>query len=88
MEYEWGEGKNEANIKNHGLDFLDAVKVLEYGEVLGSFQDTRMDYGEERFLLISGLYGEVYVIVYTYIEENMRLISFRRATKREARRYG
>jgi len=29
LSFEWDEEKNAANIKNHGIDFLDAALIFE-----------------------------------------------------------
>ena len=46
MEYEWDEGKREANRIKHGVDFLDVVGFDWEGAALA--EDRRSDYGEQR----------------------------------------
>ncbi len=48
MGFTWAETKRAANIKAHGLDFLDAASVFE--GVTFTFEDDRFSYGEQRSL--------------------------------------
>ncbi len=81
----WDEAKRESNLRKHGIDFRDVHDVFEGKTV--TFQDER-DYNEERFITIGLLHFQVVVIVYAYRDENgIRLISARRATKYEQKRF-
>ena len=85
MQFSWSEKKRALNIKAHGLDFADASAV--FGGVTYTFEDDRFGYGEERFVTL-GLLGETPVsIVHTENEYEIRVISFRKATKRESQIY-
>jgi uncharacterized DUF497 family protein len=46
LSFEWDEEKNAANIKNHGVDFLDAALIFENPTIEAI--DERTDYGELR----------------------------------------
>ena len=46
MEFTWSEAKRAANLKAHGLDFVDALRVFE--GVTFTFEDDRFSYGEQR----------------------------------------
>jgi hypothetical protein len=46
LSFEWDEDKNAANIKNHGIDFLDAASIFENPTIEAI--DDREDYGELR----------------------------------------
>jgi uncharacterized protein len=72
--FEWGEEKNAANIKNHGIEFLDAALIFE-SPALEAIDD-REDYGEVRYIAF-GLPGEtVLQVVYTWRGKNIiRMIS-------------
>jgi hypothetical protein len=50
--------------------------------------DDRNDYHELRFVVVGYLDGRLHVLCFTPIEGGARVISFRKANKREARRYG
>lgn len=84
--FEWDEGKNAANIKNHGIDFLDAALIFENPTIEAI--DDRVDYGEVRYVAL-GLSGQkVLNLVYARTGENIiRIISARRANRRDAEKY-
>jgi len=49
--------------------------------------DNREDYGETRWISLGDLNGKIVILVYTETENNVRLISARRATKNEENIY-
>ena len=85
MEFTWSETKRAANIKAHGLDFLDAASVFE--GVTFTFEDDRFSYREQRFVTLGMLAGTPVSVVHTENEHEIRVISFRKATKRESQIY-
>ena len=85
MEFAWSEAKRSANAKAHGLDFVDAPRVFE--GVTYTFEDDRFSYGEQRFITLGLLAGVPVSVVHTETEHEIRIISFRKATKREAKIY-
>jgi uncharacterized protein len=85
MEFTWSETKRAANIKAHGLDFLDARSVFE--GMTFTFEDDRFSYGEQRFVTLGLLAGTTVSVVHTENEYEIRIISFRKATKRESQIY-
>ncbi len=82
MRFTWSERKRAVNLKDHGLDFVDAPRVFEGATY--TFEDDRFDYGEQRFETLGLLAGVPVSIVHTESEDEIRVISFRKATKREA----
>jgi uncharacterized protein len=86
VEFEWDEEKAEQNSTKHGVDFRDAVHVF-----LDPFRIERHDecveYGEDRFQTIGMVEGRVLLVVYTDRGEAYRIISARRATRREKTEY-
>ena len=76
------EAKRAANLKAHGLDFVDAPVVFE--GVTFTFEDDRFSYGEQRFISLGLLAGIPVSVVHTESDNEVRIISFRKATKREA----
>jgi hypothetical protein len=81
MRYIWHELKRQKNLKKWGLDFAEAEKVFT-GPTF-TFEDNRIDYGERRWITL-GLLGErVVVIVHTENDEEIRIISMRKAIKNE-----
>jgi len=82
---EWDSRKAAANLEKHGIDFADAVTVF-LDELAVTIPDDRAD--EERFITLgTDALGRLLVLVYTWRGENIRLISARRATRRERRQY-
>jgi hypothetical protein len=85
MRFSWSERKRAINLKQHGLDFLDAARVFE--GLTFSYEDDRFAYGEQRFITLGLLAGVPISIAHTETEDEIRIISFRKATAREARRF-
>lgn len=85
MEFEWDEAKRLANIRKHGIDFIDALSVFNGDTV--TVEDDRYDYGEQRFVTFGLLQGRVIAIVHTERSNRTRIISARKATNYEQRTY-
>jgi uncharacterized DUF497 family protein len=81
MEFTWSERKCSLNIKQHGLDFVDAPAV--FGGLTFTFEDERFSYNEQRFVTLGLLAGVPVSIVHTETAHEIRIISFRQATRRE-----
>jgi uncharacterized DUF497 family protein len=79
--YEWDKAKNRGNFVKHGLDFTDAERVFTGPCV--TFEDSRFDYGEERLITLGMLAGRVVVIAHAPRGEATRIISIRKANRRE-----
>lgn len=85
MDFEWNRDKAEINLKKHGIDFADAVTVLDDLNAL-TVEDS--DHDEERFATLGmDAYGRILVVVYTWRGDAIRLISARKATKQERKQY-
>ena len=88
MHFEWDEEKEKRNIIKHGIDFSMAALVF-YDENRLEWYDERHSDEEDRFITI-GQIGNVTVIllvVYTDQGDAIRIISARKATKKERRQY-
>lgn len=85
LDITYDHGKNASNIELRGLDFQRAAE-FEFTTALFEI-DERRDYGESRITAIGALDGVPHVLVFTIREESLRVISFRKANKREVRRY-
>lgn len=86
MTYEWDETKNRANIRKHGIDFMDVPSMFQHPML--TLLDQRMDYGEERWIGIGILKTIVAVVVFTEPKDGIiRIISARKATTHEERIY-
>lgn len=85
MGFQWDPAKARANLRKHGVDFADAVGVFDDPLAL-----TARDPGltEERMLSLGqDVLGRVIVVSWMWRGKEIRLISARRATPRERRRY-
>jgi len=85
MEFTWSEAKRATNIKTHGLDFVDAKSV--FAGATYTFEDDRFSYGEQRFVTLDMLAGINVSVVHTENDHEIRIISFRKASKRESQIY-
>ena len=87
MKFEWDEEKRKANIRKHGLDFVDATDFFNHPML--TRLDTRFDYGEDRWVGLGMILNHVIVIVFTERDngETVRIISIRKALKNERRKY-
>ncbi|MBC5781306.1 BrnT family toxin [Ramlibacter sp. USB13] len=85
MEFTWSEAKRTSNLKKHGLDFVDAPSVFE--GVTFTFEDDRFSYDEQRYVTLGLLAGIPVSVVHTESDHEIRIISFRKATSREAQIY-
>jgi uncharacterized DUF497 family protein len=83
--YEWDETKSQAIISKHALSFEDASILFPGPRV--TFEDTRHDYDERRFITLGPLAGRVVVIAHTSRDETTRVISMRKANSREQEIY-
>lgn len=85
MEIEFDAAKDQANRAKHGCSLADAAR-LDWDAAVVIYDD-RQDYGEERYIVTAPLEGRLYVVVITPRDEKMRIISLRKATRHEVRRY-
>ncbi len=77
--------KNQRNIAECSLPFELAAE-LEWGTAL-IVEDTRRDYGETRLRVLALPHGRLHAVVVTPREEGLRIISFRKANRKEERLY-
>lgn len=82
MQYSYDNTKKAINLAKHGLDFDDAKQVIESGKTV-TFEDSRFDYGEQRFITLGLLQDALVVIVTSETDKEMRIISMRKADKNE-----
>jgi len=86
MEYEWDENKRQINLKKHGFDFVIAYRIYESDEKLTIPSQYK---NEQRWIDVAPV-GEEPVtgaLVYTYREKRVRVISLRKANRKERRLY-
>jgi len=81
-EFEWDPRKSEANFRKHGVRFSDAATAfLDLAAITSADPDSN---GELRFMtLAQDINGRVLVTVFTYVDERVRIISSRKASRAE-----
>ena len=87
LTFEWDSDKAQANLGKHGVGFLEAATVL--GDPLSlTISDAGHSEGEQRFVSV-GMSDRLHLLVVAHTEwgERIRIISARRATRREQRAY-
>jgi uncharacterized DUF497 family protein len=89
IRFEWDPVKARTNQRKHGIAFEDAMYVFEDPNAL--FEQDRIDESGELRWLALGMAGGVAVLVVAHAVreegEVVRLISARRATRKERVRY-
>jgi len=85
MEIEFDPVKSAKNAKERGLPF-DLAAELEWRKAVISIDD-RFMYGEERRIAFAPMRGRLYTVCYVFRGQVRRIISFRKANKREERLY-
>ena len=85
MEFEWDPDKARANLRKHGVDFADAATVFD-DPLAVTISDERAE--EPRFVTIgSDAEGRLLVVVFVWRGVSIRVISARRASRRERGQY-
>lgn len=89
MEFEWDADKAESNAKKHGIRFEVATAVFDDPHRITAIDD-RFGYGEERLVTLGRTPDGVLVVVTTEQDDPpcIRIISARKATRRERKHYG
>lgn len=87
MKFEWDQAKARSNLDKHGVSFEFACGVFADPFAVERFDDTRPG-GEDRYIIIGSADGVIILmVVYTDREDVTRIISARRATRRERNDY-
>ena len=86
MRFQYDPAKATANLKKHGVSFADAEGVFQ-DPLAVTVEDPDAE-SEQRFVAVGlGSAGELLVVVYSMREDEFRLISARRATRKERKQY-
>jgi uncharacterized DUF497 family protein len=83
---EWDEAKRRANLAKHGIDLADALRFQTDTALV--VEDDRYDYGEVRYQALGLIDGILHFLVYTPRGNVRRVISLRRANRKEIEAYG
>lgn len=84
--YEWDEAKREANLRKHGYDFADADAVYENPHKF-TFLTVRKGESRAQDVALAEISGLILTLVYVIRGYNIRIISFRKASRKERRAY-
>ena len=83
LEYEWDDAKSLSNLEKHDIDFTVAHELdLDTATI-----DFSMRHGEVRFSATDFIGNKLYTLIFTVRDNKIRVISLRRASRSEKRRY-
>lgn len=82
----WDEAKRRGNLRKHGLDFADAYLVYDSPAKV-TFRSSRSDEDRLVDLAMVKIAGTVLVLVYVERGNDIRVLSFRRSSRKERRIY-
>lgn len=85
MTIEFDPAKNRKNLEKHGIS-LEEVEAFDW-EAANVYPASFDRYGEVRHVGYGLLRGRLYVVVFTFRSENMKIISLRKANRRERKKY-
>ena len=85
MKIEYDPNKNQRNITKRKLSF-DLVEQFELDTAL-IWEDDRYDYDEIRYCALGYIENGIFHLAFTYRGDTIRVISLRKANKREVKRY-
>ena len=84
MDFEFDPNKSKTNQEKHGIDFIDARALWNDPDLLEIPAKTT---DEKRFLVVGKIGEKHWSGIITYRNENIRIISVRRARKEEIELY-
>lgn len=83
VEFEWDEEKAKSNLFKHGISFDEAKTVFD-DPLYVDFYDPDHSREENRYIIVGeSVKGKILLVSYTEREDNIRIISCRKATKQE-----
>jgi uncharacterized DUF497 family protein len=84
--YVWDENKRKSNLKKHGLDFRDADLIYESPDKC-TYNASRDDEYRLMDVALAVVRGRLLTLVYAEQDDQVRVISFRNASRTERRQY-
>jgi len=91
IQFEWDEAKALGNLRKHGVAFDDAVGV--FSDPFAVMRQDRIESGELRWQTVGTVGGHLVLLVAHTVDETqddmtvIRIISARRADRKERQRY-
>jgi uncharacterized protein len=81
--FEWDDAKAETNYRKHGVDFETATEIFADPFAIEDYDVSNRLHGEDRSLITGVGGGVLLTVIYTERSGKIRIISARRATKKE-----
>ena len=83
LNFQWDENKARTNLAKHGVSFEEAATV--FGDAFSlTIPDPAHSQREDRFIILGSSHtGELLVVVHTERGDSIRIISARRASRKE-----
>jgi uncharacterized DUF497 family protein len=85
VKIEFDAEKDALNRHKHGVSLVQAVPI-DWRKVMAT-PDHRRSYGEERYIAATPIGDRLHVVVFTIRNGTLRIISLRKANRREIKRY-
>jgi len=85
MDIEFDPGKDRRNLAKHGISLARSLEIFRDEVIVIS--DPRFDYGEARYIGYGRIGARLYCVVFVQRRDSLRVISLRKANKREILRY-
>jgi uncharacterized protein len=83
--WDWDEAKRQTNLRKHGIDF---AALAQFDWTTAQIEpDNRRDYGEDRFIAVGSIKDRLHKLIFTRRNGRVRVISFRKANRREQRKW-
>jgi uncharacterized protein len=87
IEFEWDDKKAIGNLDKHGVSFEEGATIFN-DPLIATIVDPGHSASEDRFVSIgTSIQNRILVVVHTFREERIRLISCRKATNTERNAY-
>ncbi|HUR80121.1 MAG TPA: BrnT family toxin [Thermoanaerobaculia bacterium] len=88
MKIEWDDAKDRANQRKHGIGFQESSELFESGVAYLEIFDDEHSVTEDRFIALGPLRRGMVLVIWTQRDDDtIRIVSARRATKREHAMY-
>lgn len=91
MKFEWDAKKDKANLQKHNVSFLEVCYIFADKYLLTVFDDEHSVHEERWITMGQSINGKILVVVHSYRgikdSEIIRIISARKATRKEEKQY-
>jgi uncharacterized DUF497 family protein len=85
VKFNFDHAKDAVNRQKHGISLKRAADIN--WEELQAVKDSRRNYGEDRYIGAAPINGRLHIVVFAIRANALRIISLRRANRREIRLY-